>query len=641
MQKILKTENNSLSSIIEEINSTVFSKENWIDNNFYKIPEVTYSYETFDSEWPFVNLTLFCDIWEMDIEEFKDKNFSDRESLIENSSILVISKINETRSKINKYLDEIINLDSKWNKELKNKKYIIIWWLKEVLKLLDLCITWLPFEKEKAILGLYFNDKKTKNLWLISKKERTDINQNVELINSSVFWPKLSETPEYIEWIIDYYHEKYEDYKKNIDDLEKENKDQKDSKSNSRILNNDEIKRYEWYLEKLYKLAPWYKPKKREKLQKVIDKDWDEIEIHKNDLLTQFNNHFIAICKQTWNMPQRAKFDANVWSITDTPEGISYPDKQEEFDFVTLSRLARLLSHEIEQHWVSLVSHEELVWNIRWEKNIELAEWTAKLNEDLFEYWEDLLVDSVDVNWKKVKIIDIEKLQYGSSFPKTLMGEILSDKKFLDFLELNDKIEPDNTSALNRYLRHKRTWLQRKDTTYTTWKIKAAKYYNDIITWINKSGEFSDLFIAKVWFHQLEEARYLKKNVDTKNKQTEEENEKIRLKNSEIENNEEKIEEKKIIKLPENLMFHEVLYFSVKQREKRKKEGKKEENKIDWTAFYEYMQKKYPFYDFTKQKIESISLWFKTQLLSAIELTEAAIIRHDTKQKAEKILNRK
>jgi len=47
MSKIddLEINNNPLDSLIEEINSTIFSKEEWVDNEFYKIPEMTYSYE--------------------------------------------------------------------------------------------------------------------------------------------------------------------------------------------------------------------------------------------------------------------------------------------------------------------------------------------------------------------------------------------------------------------------------------------------------------------------------------------------------------------------------------------------------------------------------------------------------------------
>jgi Lhr-like helicase len=41
----LEIGNNPLDSLIEEINSTVFSKEEWVSNEFYKIPEMTYSYK--------------------------------------------------------------------------------------------------------------------------------------------------------------------------------------------------------------------------------------------------------------------------------------------------------------------------------------------------------------------------------------------------------------------------------------------------------------------------------------------------------------------------------------------------------------------------------------------------------------------
>jgi hypothetical protein len=38
----------SLSILLDEINSTIFSKEAWVDNEFYKIPEITYSYLKLD-----------------------------------------------------------------------------------------------------------------------------------------------------------------------------------------------------------------------------------------------------------------------------------------------------------------------------------------------------------------------------------------------------------------------------------------------------------------------------------------------------------------------------------------------------------------------------------------------------------------
>jgi hypothetical protein len=62
----------------------------------------------------------------------------------------------------------------------------------------------------------------------------------------------------------------------------------------------------------------------------------------------------------------------------------------------------------------------------------------------------------------------LEKISYVQSFPKTIMEEILTDEKFYDFLELQNKIKPDKMSPFNRYLRFKRTGFQRKDITYTT-----------------------------------------------------------------------------------------------------------------------------------------------------------------------------
>ncbi|PIE85226.1 hypothetical protein CSA08_03125 [Candidatus Gracilibacteria bacterium] len=425
----------------------------------------------------------------------------------------------------------------------------------------------------------------------------------------------MSENSEYVEGSIDYYHGKYKNYKEKLNKGEIEEE---------KTLTKQEVIRYEGYLKKLHLLAPEYTPKVRKKTEKVIDKKWDEVNIYKNDLLIVFDNHFKAIEKHTGNMPKRAYFDENVGGVTDTPEGLLYPKNNEKFDFITLSRAAKLLGHEIGQHGVSLVSHNELVGNIRGKNNLELAEGTAKLVEDLFEFGENLLIDSTDINGKKVKIINIEKLEYVPNFPKTLMEEILTDKEFLDFLNLNNKVENDKTSPIQRYLRHKRTGFQRKDVTYTIGRIKAAKYYNDIITGKNKSGEFSDLFIAKVGYDQVDEARYLKNKVDEENKLIDKENQK---------------KEKR--KLPENLMFHEAVYFTIKQREKRKKENKKVGNEVNASEFYKYMQKKYPFMDFTKEKIDSISFGFKAQLLGAVKMIESAIASHDTEEEVKKILNRK
>ncbi|PIE85224.1 hypothetical protein CSA08_03115 [Candidatus Gracilibacteria bacterium] len=98
MKETLTYKNDSLKEIIEEINSTVFSEKEWINNKFYKVAEIVYSYETFGGKGPFVNLTLFSDIGEMDINDFKKANYEERKVLIQNASALLTKKIKEKKN---------------------------------------------------------------------------------------------------------------------------------------------------------------------------------------------------------------------------------------------------------------------------------------------------------------------------------------------------------------------------------------------------------------------------------------------------------------------------------------------------------------------------------------------------------------
>jgi hypothetical protein len=139
-------------------------------------------------------------------------------------------------------------------------------------------------------------------------------------------------------------------------------------------------------------------------------------------------------------------------------------------------------------------------------------------------------------------------------------------------------------SPFNRYLRFKRTGFQRKDITYTTWKLKAAKYINDIIT-KKIDWDFSDLYLWKVWFEDLKKIKLIKENFNKKN-------------------------ETQGVKLPENLFFSEATLFWILQKQKW--------GKINKELFIEYIQKKYPFLKLSEEKINLIKFWFKKQLLWAV-----------------------
>ncbi len=573
----LENFNNPLDTIIEEINSIIFSKEKWIDNEFYKIPEMTYSYEkVWENNEYIINKTLFSDLGDLDIEEFKNVDCSWKKELITKAWNTVRSKILEKIEKIEKYLQNFDKIDW-WNNEvLKARKEIIVWGLLENITFLNIALEWLDFEKEKAILWIYFKLENNKNSdFYIGFNKRKEKLEKINILNTEVFWEKISNNKEYIEWNLDYLFDKFEDYKKELKLWKIEEK---------RLLSESEKIRYNYYIAKLQWLSSRYKPKKREKPESVIDKKWKEIKIDIKDLKNNLNHNLIAIDKQSWNMPHRAYFDKDISCFTDTYKWIAIPDNS-ELKFKSAYDVVRLIWHESEQHSVSQVSHEQLVWNIRWKQNLEVVEWAAMLWEELFEYWENMYTYWFDKNWKQVKIIDLEKISYVQSFPKTIMEEILTDEEFFDFLELQHKIEPNKMSPLDRYLRFKRTGFQRKDITYTTWKLKVAKYYNDIITW-KIDGNFSDLYLWKVWFDDINHIKTIKNNIDKKN---------------------EKLNEESKIKLPENLFFAESTYFSVIKKEKWEK--------VTSENFYNYLQKKYPPLNITKQKIDSISFWFKKQLL--------------------------
>ena len=80
---------NSLSKIIERIDTDVFDEKIWIWEKMWKIAEVTYSYTSKDKKtWKNIfinnkeidlNYTLFCEIWYLNLENFEE--LSDNEKI--------------------------------------------------------------------------------------------------------------------------------------------------------------------------------------------------------------------------------------------------------------------------------------------------------------------------------------------------------------------------------------------------------------------------------------------------------------------------------------------------------------------------------------------------------------------------------
>jgi len=391
-------ENNDLWNLINELNSTIFLNETWIDNEFYKIPEITYSYIKNDS-WNIINKTLFVDLVWIDVSYFeKLQDDIDKKQYIESFADKLKEKINKQIENIQKYIEKLNNIDS-WNDEVLNaKKEIILWSLRENIYYLQLALEWLDFEIEKALCWVYFKNWKK----YLSDEDRVKKLQKIDELNTKIFWEKISSNQEYAHWVLDYLATKYDDYKTQLDEWKI---------SEDRLLTEGEQKRYDYYISKIKDLSPEYKAKIKNKPDWVINKRFFELDLDVSQVKDVLNHNLIAIDKQTWNMPNRAYFDENISAFTDTARWLGVPNNQKNKS-KKLYDVLRLWLHENEKHQVSEVSEQTLVWNIKWAWYLESEEWMAMLAEELFQFGENLLKDAVDKEWNKVKIIDIDKISY-------------------------------------------------------------------------------------------------------------------------------------------------------------------------------------------------------------------------------------
>jgi hypothetical protein len=202
-----ENKSDSLTLLLDEINSTIFSKESWIDNEFYKIPEITYSYLKIWEDWKdwkdfIVNKTLFVDLWWMDIEEFKNADLEWKIILIKNISNKIKQKIEQQISKIQIYVNKMEDISS-WNdKILESRKEIILWWLKENVFYLSLALKWLIFEDEKAINWIYFKCKNKDKDFLIWEQQRKILLKEIDKLNTKIFWEEISKNTDYIKWVL-------------------------------------------------------------------------------------------------------------------------------------------------------------------------------------------------------------------------------------------------------------------------------------------------------------------------------------------------------------------------------------------------------------------------------------------------------
>ncbi len=633
--------NEELIGVLDNLEKWVFSKENWNDTDFYKIWEITYSYKTLD-DWSILNVTLFCKLGWMSIDDFKEADLEERNLLIQKAKTTLLQKVLKNKWEIEQALIKIKWITTK-DKVLLAHKQINEWGLEEALLHLNLLEEWIEFDVEKALVGLYFNPMEWVEDKIMGEKLRSKLMVKVDKINAEVYWEKLKNNSKYVVGCIDYFYTKYENYK-----IEKS----EDDFPINRKLTKDEIIRYEWYLQKVYNLSLDHTPALKFPPEEVINQNFDKIDLTPEEMEEFFNLSYGATDKQSSWMWHKAELNDDVAGMTDHPGGLFLPLKP---SITHIERILELDPHELGQHSTSLVRHMKLVWNIRWKWNLEVAEWTAILLELLFKYWENLFKEIV-IDWKTVSIIDVENLPINSYFPKKLAEDALFDEELYDFLQLQHKVEPDRLDPHLRYLRQKRTWQQSKDYVYQTGLYKAAAYINDIILWKRPWASMNDLIEWKVWFKDIDAYKIIVDDAEQNNITLDNEILKLQWKVSNLispEDNQisenvidlqEKIaglEEKKV-HLPEMHFFHEAVNFVYEQKIKRKAIDENNRNisqpelkkiyKEEWAevtleALIVKLKIKYPWFDFTEREIDVIKFWFKKHVMKAVNIFENATER--------------
>lgn len=478
MEKItIKSPENNLKTIKNDIDSLVFDEKIWINSKMWKIAEVTYSYyseENFD-----LNITLFCDIWEANLDFFKKSNYEKRKEIILKSKEILIKKINNKQEKIDFYIKRLNNLKFEKKEEIFEKD-IILNALEEKKDLLDYCLNWIPYELEKA--------------WIKEKYNEEEINKKQNQIDKKIFGWNIKKNPEEIKFC-------YE----NLKTIFLKNKEK---------LNKKEQEKFLYFLDKITSFLAKNYVFKKIKEKKSLLKKYEKFKIKDKYYIPWFNLFIDALNSLDYTAYQ----DENVWSISDWPNSIEFP-KNKKFDKLSLARILKLNAHEIETHSITDNNNSEIIWNIRWAKSIEKDEWLAIFMEYLLEYWNTLFKKDKKT-WKL--IIDKTKFKVSDSFTNILMWEILENNELLDFLKLKEKLKPGKISVKAQFLRLKRSnksEVQHKDCSYIRWLFKLINEVNKYIISNWKKGiKFEDLFLWKAWFSEINKLKFIKEKLEKKEK---------------------------------------------------------------------------------------------------------------------------
>jgi len=426
--KLLKARN--LNAIIELADKYVFN------GDLEKIIEVTYSYREIDDAF-LLNETLF--------EEFLGLTYPDY-------SIDYLWRRYKYKVKVQIVLiDDILKkvLRIKMNSRSESlRRGIFCDSLEYVKNILEISVAWVEFEMQKAWEEMKMTKLVLKKkLWEIEKKEKL------------AFGPKIIESSEEFSFCYNFV-------------VKNHNKKKHKLKKTDQVL----MKKYLKIIHENAKCDIIETPNVK---KKTLKGGFLKNKISRKD----YRKVFDSVC-ELYGLPQRTVI-TNAGSIYDGDTALEIPRNEAHACF-TIERVLKLLTHEIESHYVNSYNSKILIWNFRGARNLPKEEGLAKFMEKIF------LGHSYD---------DVDNIT--EWFFSMMWWEVLAGDDYRWFLRIMIQEYKCKKSLDSIFKRTKRNysfehaWIQHKDVAYFRWLLQ-------IVSYLKEWWEFRKLFLWKVGFHDLD-----------------------------------------------------------------------------------------------------------------------------------------
>lgn len=432
----------SLDSLVEIAEKYVFH------GDLEKIIEVTYSYRDIWDGY-ILNETLFEEYLWLSYPEYDVEYLARRYKYKIQVQIVLIDDILKKISKIELF-----------SRSESLRRWIFIDALEYVKNILEISLLWTSFEMEKAGYTLWLSKSKILNtIKEIEKKEK------------NVFWSQVIENTQEFSFCYNFIVKNHEAKKKSL------------SENDQKIM---------WkYLKIIKKSAKCDLIETPDIKTKYIKGSFMKKNIERKD----YRKIFDSVCELYW-LEQRTKI-TNAWSIYDGDNFLEIP-RNEAFSTFTVERLLKLLTHEIESHYINSFNGRLLLWKFRWAGNLPKEEGLAMFMEKIFHWYTYDTIDNI--------------VEY---FFTILAGECLDGEKFEDFMRIMGKEYKCKRAYELSVIRAKRNYslehvgVQHKDVVY-------FRGLTQLLDYLKAGWEFRKLFLGKVGFDDIENIETIYQAYDKK-----------------------------------------------------------------------------------------------------------------------------